>query len=226
MEFRYSSDRTLLVSLGDRIALDTHYRVLKFLRRLESSGIRAIRNLSPAYCSVMVHFDPCATSHEELEVQLRELVCDLDAVPLHSPNRVEIPVCYGGEFGPDLPDVAALHGLTTNDVIRIHSESMYHVYFLGFVPGFGYLGGLPDSIATPRLPSPRKRVEVGSVGIAGNQTGIYPRPTPGGWRLIGRTPLQIFRADRNPMSLLSIGDEVRFRAVTLEEFRELEAGAA
>ena len=126
-------------------------------------------------------------------------------------RTVEIPVSYGGEYGPDLNDVAALHGLSAHDVVRLHSEAVYTVYFLGFVPGFAYMGGLPEALATPRLPAPRKRVEAGSVGIGGGQTGVYPFPTPGGWRLIGRTPLPMFQAGRENMSLLEIGDQVRFR---------------
>jgi KipI family sensor histidine kinase inhibitor len=212
-----ASDCSLLVTLGENISLDTHQRVVKLLRLLEAAPLRGVRNLHPAYSTLLVQFDPVLTAHETLEHSIQELLRQLDSVKLPPPALVEIPVCYGGEFGPDLPDVAELHGLSPEEVVRLHSEAVYTVYFLGFVPGFAYLGGLPDAIATPRLPAPRKRVEAGSVGIAGNQSGVYPFPTPGGWRLIGKTPRPVFQAEK---SLLSIGDQVRFRPISLEEFRE------
>jgi inhibitor of KinA len=199
-----------MASFGDAISLETNAQVMKLLRDLERRPIPGVRNLHPAYCSLLIVFDPCVTDHEELEDRIRGRVEALESVELPAPRVVEIPVRYGGEFGPDLEGVAELHGVSPAEVVRIHSSGTYHVYFLGFVPGFAYLGGLPDAIATPRLAVPRKVVAPGSVGIAGNQTGVYPRPTPGGWRLIGRTPLELFRADRDPMSLVALGDEVRF----------------
>lgn len=218
-----ASDQSLLVTLGESIALETHRRVVKLLRLLEADPLPGLRNLHPAYASLLIQFDPCLTSHAELETAIRGRVEHLDAVALPAPVTVEIPVSYGGAYGPDLEDVAELHGLNAEDVVRIHSEAAYTVYFLGFVPGFAYLGGLPEAIATPRLQTPRKRVEAGSVGIAGNQSGVYPFSTPGGWRLIGKTPLPMFRAGRPHMSLVAIGDEVRFRPIGLDEFREIEA---
>jgi inhibitor of KinA len=131
-------------------------------------------------------------------------------------------VCYGGEFGPDLDEVAAVHGLKPAQVIEVHSSETYHAYFLGFAPGFAYLGDLPAALATPRLSSPRKRVPAGSVGIAGRQTAVYPVATPGAWRLLGRTPLRMFRADHKMMGLISIGDQVRFRPISNREFGELQ----
>jgi inhibitor of KinA len=135
---------------------------------------------------------------------------------------VEIPVCYGGEFGPDLADVCEMSGMTEAQAIELHSSVEYLVYFLGFVPGFAYLGELPKELVTPRLAAPRRRVAAGSVGIAGNQTGVYPFATPGGWRLLGRTPTKMFRADRDGLSLLSIGDRVRFRPIHAERLAALE----
>jgi len=220
-----ASDQSLLITLGDSISLKTHHRVVKLLRMLENAPPAGLRDLHPAYASLLIQFDPCLTSHAELERAIGERMAHLDSVELPPAATVEIPVCYGGELGPDLVDVAELHGLPPEEVIRIHSEAVYTVYFLGLVPGFAYLGGLPDAIATPRLPAPRKRVESGSVGIAGNQSGVYPFPTPGGWRLIGKTPLAIFRADRPHMSLLAIGDQVRFRPISIREFHACEASA-
>jgi KipI family sensor histidine kinase inhibitor len=212
-----ASDCSLLVTLGDSISLDTHQRVVKLLRLLEALPLPGVRNLHPAYSTLLVQFDPVLTSQEALQPAIEERLEQLDSVKLPPPALVEIPVCYGGEFGPDLQDVAELHGISSEEVVRLHSQAVYTVYFLGFVPGFAYLGGLPEAIATPRLPAPRKRVEAGSVGIAGNQSGVYPFPTPGGWRLLGKTPRPLFQAEK---SLLNIGDQVSFRPISLEAFRE------
>ena len=140
--------------------------------------------------------------HKELEAILREYLERLEGVKLPEARLVEIPVCYGGEYGPDLAEVCALHGMTAAQVIELHASVEYLVYFLGFVPGFAYLGELPEALVTPRLAAPRRKVPAGSVGIAGNQTGVYPFATPGGWRLLGRTPVAMFRADREELSLL------------------------
>lgn len=189
---------------------------------LELEPIGGVRNLHPAYCSVLVKFDPLRWRHEDLERQLRKYLGRLDKLQLPEPRHVEIPVYYGGEFGPDLEEVATLHKMTPEQVIRLHASTEYLVFFLGFTPGFAYLGELPQELATPRLAAPRKKVPAGSVGIAGNQTGVYPFETPGGWRLLGRTPLAMFRTDREELSLLSIGDRVRFVPVSRERFAELQ----
>lgn len=224
--FQEASDQSLLVYFGDEITPEAHAGVVKLLLLLESNPVAGIRNLHPAYCSLLVKFDPLLLSHAEVETVLISFLGRLDDVRLPQPREVQIPVCYGGALGPDLDDVAGMHGMTPEQVVEMHSSATYLVYFLGFVPGFAYLGGLPDALATPRLPSPRKKVPAGSVGIAGNQTGVYPFSTPGGWRLIGRTPLAIFQTDRADMSLLSIGDQVRFKPVSLERYAELERGCA
>jgi KipI family sensor histidine kinase inhibitor len=211
--FRYASDQSLMVYLGDEIDLPTHHRVLKLLRLLEAEPIPSVRNLHPAYTSILIVFDPLTQDHESLERILAEYIARLDSVALPEPRTVEIPVHYGGEHGPDLLDLAALHGLTPEHVVQLHSSASYIVYFVGFVPGFAYLGGLPPELATPRLESPRKRVPKGSVAIGGTHTGVYPFETPGGWRLIGRTPLDIFDPDSAELSRLRIGDRVLFAPV-------------
>jgi len=220
--FQAASDQSLLVYFGDEISLDAHERVRRLLLSLESRPVAGIRNLHPAYCSLLVDFDALRLRHDELEAILREYLERLDAVPLPSPRELEIPTCYGGEFGPDLDKVATLHGMTPDRVIELHASVTYLVYFLGFVPGFAYLGGLPAALATPRLAAPRRSVPAGSVGIAGDQTGVYPFATPGGWRLIGRTPVAMFRPDRGDMSFLSIGDRLRFTPISAARFAELQ----
>jgi len=220
--FQFASDQSILVSLGQHISRETHERVVKLLRLLEAEPIPGVRNLHPAYCSLLVKFDPLKWQHEELRKVLESYVTRTHDMALPEPRLVEIPVCYGGEFGPDLHNVAALHQLTPEKVIELHTSVTYLVYFLGFAPGFAYLGELPVALVTPRLPSPRRRVPPGSVGIAGNQTGVYPFATPGGWRLLGRTPVAMFRPDREALSLVKLGDHVRFKPVSAAQFAALE----
>jgi KipI family sensor histidine kinase inhibitor len=207
--------------LQSQITLQANESVRRLLRLLEQQPVAGVRNLHPAYCSLLIKFDALRTSHDELEKSLREYIKRLDEVKLPEPRHEEIPVCYGGEFGPDLAEVCKLHGMTEAEAIELHTSAEYLVYFLGFVPGFAYLGELPKELATPRLAAPRKQVPAGSVGIAGNQTGVYPFATPGGWRLIGRTPIKMFRADVGGLSLLSIGDRVRFTPISRGRFAEL-----
>ncbi|PYU27653.1 MAG: hypothetical protein DMG32_05835 [Acidobacteria bacterium] len=219
-QFRAASDQSLLVSFGQQITLESHRRVLKLLRLLQSKPIDEIRNLHPAYCSLLIKFDPLRLDHSELQSRLVPYLARLEHAPLPKPRQIEIPVCYGGEFGPDLDDVAAMHGIAPTQAILLHSSPIYIVCFLGFAPGFAYLGGLPKALASPRLETPRAKVPQGSVGIGGNQTAVYPFATPGGWRLIGRTPMAMFRRNQRPMNLLQIGDRVRFRPISEEEFAE------
>jgi len=220
--FQRASDQSLLIYFGQQITLGAHERVRKLLRLLESEPLAGIRNLHPAYCSVLVKFDPLKWRHEQLEEILTQYLGRLEDVTLPASRQVEIPVCYGAEYGPDLIDVSEMHGMTPAQVIELHSSTTYVVYFLGFVPGFAYLGELPQALVTPRLATPRRRVPPGSVGIAGRQTGVYPVATPGGWRLLGRTPIAMFRPDQEGFSLLSIGDRVRFTPISHEQFAALE----
>jgi inhibitor of KinA len=220
--FQPASDQSLLVQFDQRITLDAHQRVRKLLRLLEREPVSGIRNLNPAYCSILVNFDPLKLNHTDLGAILLGYSGRLDTIDLPEPRELQIPTCYGGDFGPDLNEVAALHEMTPARVIELHSSVSYIVYFLGFVPGFAYLGELPDALATPRLDSPRRSTPPGSVGIAGNQTGVYPFATPGGWRLIGRTPTAMFRPDQKALSFLSIGDRVRFAPISPDQFAGLE----
>lgn len=219
--FFAASDQSLLVYLGERVSLETHERVAKLLHLLEAEPIRGVCNLHPAYCSVLVKFDPLKLEHVRLEAILRSCLERLPQLSLPEPREVEIPVCYGGKFGEDLEAVAESLGISAERVIALHTSVTYRVYFLGFVPGFAYLGELPADLAVARLPAPRRSVPAGSVGIAGNQTAVYPFATPGGWRLIGCTPMAMFRPEREQMSAVSLGDRVRFVAISQERFAEL-----
>ena len=222
MQFRAASDQAILVYLGEEIGQAAHERVVKLLRMLQQEPPRWIRNVQPAYCSLLVNFDLSLADHAEVEETIRSYEQRAEKQRAPKTRTIEIPVCYGGEFGTDLEEVAAAHGLKPEKVIELHSSETYRAYFLGFAPGFAYLGDVPAAIATPRLSSPRKKVPAGSIGIAGRQTAVYPMTTPGGWRVLGRTPLRVFRADRKPMGLITIGDRVRFRPISGEVFEKLE----
>jgi inhibitor of KinA len=208
--------------LHNHTTIHAHEQVRKLVRLLQDEPVAGVRNLHPAYGSALVVFDGVRLRHADVEEILRGYLARMESVALPEARLVEIPVCYGGEFGPDLEDVAGMHGLTAAQAIEMHSSTTYLVYFLGFVPGFAYLGELPEGLVTPRLAAPRRQVPKGSVGIAGNQTGVYPFATPGGWRLIGRTPIPMVRPDREELSLLAIGDRARFTPISPERFAMLE----
>lgn len=195
-----ASDRSLLLPLESA-------QIAPFVRAVERAGIEGLVNLHPAASSVLVIFDPLRLEHAALQQKLLSLIDQLKPNPADEGPLVEIKVRYDG---PDLAEVAAMHGLAPECVVELHSSALYRVAFLGFAPGFAYLEGLPAALATPRLAVPRKSVPAGSVAIGGSQTAVYPFATPGGWRLIGRTDAVIFDATRARMSLLSIGDRVRF----------------
>ena len=173
-------------------------------------GRRGILNLHPAYTSVLVDFDPRLLTHPMVESLVRNQWAAHQDEPPPTPRLIRIPVHYGGEFGPDLPDVARHTGLSIDRVIELHAAAEYLVYFVGFSTFFPYLGGLPPELATPRLSAPRKHVPLGSVAIGGAQAGIYPLASPGGWRLIGRTPMPLFDLNTEPPPVLRMGDHVKF----------------
>ena len=219
-----SSDRSLLLVFDDRISLAAHRDVLRLTPLLRS--VRGVTNVHPAYASILVDFDPLRVDRRDVERAAAELFAQAAAAVWPEPRTVEIPVAYGGEYGPDLEAVAALTGLTPDQVVALHSSAEYLVYFLGFSPGFPYLGGMPESIAAPRLETPRRRVPAGSVAIGGRQTGVYPMASPGGWRIIGRTMLRLFDPDAVPPALLRMGDHVRFVPIVkvVRQVGNLQAG--
>ena len=212
---RSSGDTMLLVEFEQRIDPLVNDRVIQLAKRLSARIGGAVRDVVPAYCSIGVHFDPLLTDLAALERVIGEEALALAHVdPFADTEVIEIPVRYGGEEGPDLAAVALWARCTPADVITRHSQRTYRVYMLGFVPGFSYMGTVDASIAAPRHRVPRERVPAGSVGIAGEQTGVYPIATPGGWQLIGRTDVAMFDASRTPPTLVNPGDLVRFVPVT------------
>ncbi|MBI3006374.1 MAG: 5-oxoprolinase subunit PxpB [Ignavibacteriales bacterium] len=220
VSFFPASDCSLLVKFGEGISLDTHKRVSLLTRLLLNEKRKVIRNLHPGYNSILISYDPLATSHSELEMVIRKMLeQDIQAEPNN--RSVEVPTCYGDEYSPDLKDVSKHCKLSPEDVIRVHSSAEYTVFFLGFSPGFPYLGGMAAQLSVPRLAIPRTNVPAGSVAIGGNQTGVYPIASPGGWRIIGRTPLRLFDASGDPPTLLQIGDTVKFVPISKSEFDRL-----
>ena len=210
----------VLAVLGDDISEATGARVAALNKALIREAPNGLIETVPAYASLLVRFDPLQTDADVLRRLLERLEAEGAAVGEDAGRIVEIPVCYGGDFGPDLPFVAAHAGVDEAEAIRLHSGRTYRIYMLGFLPGFPYLGGLDARLHTPRLDAPRTRIPAGSVGIGGQQTGIYPLDSPGGWRLIGRTPLKLDDAERLPYRA---GDRIRFTPIGREEFAAIEA---
>jgi inhibitor of KinA len=215
-----ASDSSVMAIFGDTIAPETQDRVLGLFHALQARTDVRLRNLHPGYTSLLVDFDPLSMNHEEVGAMM-ESITDAVALSPDDSAMVNIPVCYDPEFAPDLADVATHTRLSADEVIRLHSSATYRVCFLGFTGGFAYLGGMPEALQTPRLSTPRRAVAAGSVGIAGGQTGIYPAETPGGWRLIGRTPLGMFNPQAQPPTRVRAGDRIRFSAIDRSEFDRL-----
>ena len=226
LRIRPLAESGLLVELGDEIEAAVTARVMALTAALDVAALPGLLDIVPSYTTILLAFDPTLVEPEALAGEVRRLAAtgaNGEAVPA---RRVTIPVTYGGELGPDLEAVAAHTGLDPDEVIARHAGGDYVVACMGFAPGFAFLLGLPPELTTPRLPSPRTRVPAGSVGIGGAQTGVYPLETPGGWRLIGRTPLRLFDLDREEPFLLRPGDRARFSAISQAEFRDVEARTA
>jgi len=203
-------ESALLVELADDISLSINAHVHDLDYWLGESIAKGVTHWVPGYTSLLIHFDPLQTDHSTIRDWFHERWQTCPSITDLKPAQIQIPVRYGGEDGPDLAAVAKTHRLSPSDVIRMHTAPVYRVGMMGFTPGFAYLMGLDPDLATPRLVNPRTHVPAGSVGIAGDQTGVYPIESPGGWQLIGRTELVLFDPEQEPYFLLSPGDEVRF----------------
>ena len=224
-------DAAVVLEFGTLISPATHRAIAAFAARLARQPVAGLRELVPAFTTLTVYYDPWLVSengrypepYERMAAQLHQLLAAPEAAagPAET-EMVAIPVCYGGVFGPDLEFVAQHAGLASEEVIRRHTAPQYLVHMIGFAPGFPYLGGLDARLATPRRPEPRPLVPAGAVGIAGPQTGIYSLPTPGGWQLIGRTPLALFNAEWEKPSRLRAGQQLRFVAISEAEFAALQ----
>lgn len=221
-----AGDSALNLEFAREISPETSTLIRLAATYLTEDPVEGVVELVPTFCSLMVVYDPCTIGCQELAERLRTKLSVLSKAEATVKRIVEIPVCYGGEFGPDLRNVVEHTGLSAEEVIRIHTQHDYLIDMLGFLPGFAYLGGLDERLHTPRLATPRTRIEAGSVGIGGAQTGVYPLASPGGWQIIGRTPIRPYDPDRERPILYEAGDYLRFVPITPEEYGTIEAQLA
>ncbi len=215
-----AGDGALLVELPARIDPAVSARVLALAGTVERRYGSSVRDLVVGYCSLTVYFDPRLVDAAWLEAELRTAALDVGDAPAADGGLIAVPVCYGGDFGPDLPEVARAASCSEEEVVALHTAPTYRVYVVGFVPGFPYMASVDPKLALPRRSTPRPNVAAGSVAIAAGQTGIYPTETPGGWHLIGRTPVKAFDALRRQPFLFKVGDRVRFHAIDLAAFHQ------
>lgn len=223
VKFLLTGDTSLTVEFGNEISESINSCIRAFGIALSDSGIPGIIETVPTYRSITVHYDPEQIRYEALVAQLKGLLDKLDQIEIPPSQVLEIPVLYGGEMGPDLDFVAQNAGMTPEEVIKLHTSTEYLIYMLGFTPGFTYLGGMDERIATPRLKTPRVKIPAGSVGIAGSQTGVYPIDSPGGWQLIGQTPVHMYDADRAEPILPKAGQYIKFYAIDQAEYDRIAA---
>ncbi len=220
MDYRIAGDRALVVRFGTEIDETTNKKVRAMRQLLEKEKIKGIDEVIPTYCTLYVFYDPFQTTPQDLIKKLTEIEGSADESQLPPPRVLKVPVAYGGECGPDLDNVAKVHNLTPDEVIKLHANKPYLVYMLGFTPGFTFCGGLDENLATPRHKDPRLKVPAGSVGIAGKQTGLYAIQSPGGWQLIGRTYMRFYDPSKTPPIPVRAGDYVEFIPVSHEEFEK------
>ncbi|BDR85884.1 5-oxoprolinase subunit PxpB [Clostridium tetani] len=217
-----AGDKALTIEYGNEISEDISSKVRSMMVALEINKIDGIVEIVPTYRSLMVHYNPLIIGYDKLVNKLKSLENKLEDISLPEPEVIEIPTVYGGEYGPDIGNVAKHNKITVEEVVKIHSSKEYLIYMLGFTPGFPYLGGMNGKIATPRLKSPRTKINKGSVGIAGSQTGIYPIDSPGGWQLIGKTPLKLYEPNREVPILLKAGNYIKFVPIFEGEYKSIE----
>lgn len=219
--FLPAGDTALVVELGDSVDREVNRRVMRLHHLIEAEPPEGLAESVPTFRSLMLHYDPLATSQAALRASVEPLLADLAGTEAEAPRVWGFPTCYEGELAPDLADVAERTGLSTDEVVRLHAGTRYYVYMLGAFPGFGFLGELPEALSLPRRTSPRIRVPAGSVAITGQLTAIYPLETPGGWNLIGRTPVPLFDTARDPPAALLPGDGIEFQPIGRTRYDEL-----
>lgn len=225
-KFLSSGDSAITVEFGNEISAEINACVHALDKALHKKNILGIVETVPTFRSLLIIYDPCITGGEKLKAKITKLCGDLEASSEGRKRIIEIPVLYGGEYGEDLKDVAEINKLTEDEVVKIHSGTDYLIYMLGFLPGFAYLGGLDPRLHTPRLDSPRTCIPAGSVGIGGAQTGVYPLASPGGWQLLGRTPVSVFDRQRQEPILYRAGDLVHFVPISPAEYEEIARAVA
>ncbi|MNL19631.1 Kinase A inhibitor [compost metagenome] len=217
-------DAAIVLQFGDEISKDINLQVRAVAAWLDEYTFEGFVEYVPAFTSITIYYEPWVINYDKMTLLLQEMVENMADLEVEEPAGVlTIPVFYGGLRGPDLEFVAAHHRIGIDEVIAMHTAPEYLVYMIGFAPGFPYLGGMDERIATPRKESPRSKILKGSVGIAGSQTGVYPMETPGGWQIIGQTPLELFDIGKEEPALLKAGDRVRFTPISEKEFIKLKA---
>jgi len=213
-------DRGLLLEFGDGISHEINEKVRRMALAIQAEAIEGIVETVPTYRSLLIIYNPLILSVESLGKRLIRMEEGLQQTILPKPRLARIPVVYGGIYGPDIEEVAKFHEISAEKVIQLHCSSPYLIYMIGFMPGYPYMGELPQTLVTPRLKTPRLSVPKGSVAIAQRQTGIYSMESPGGWRILGRTPVELFDPGKDPPALLRMGDFVQFYPVDEKEYRE------
>lgn len=222
IKFIPSGDKSLVMEFGNSISPEINEKIRNMVMAIDQSNFPGILEIIPTYRSILIIYDPILVEFTSLINYLKEIVNSLGDSSDGEARIIELPTVYGGEYGPDIEFVAKHNNLTVDEVISLHSSTDYLLYMLGFTPGFGYLGGMSKEIETPRLQVPRTKIPAGSTGIAGSQTGIYPIDSPGGWQLIGRTPVKLYDPLATPPVLLNAGDYVRFVPVTEQEYLKIQ----
>lgn len=217
-----AGDSSLLVEFGKEIDPGINRKIAATVQLMKEQHIEGVVDVIPAFASLLINYDPRVVSYEDIKERIRNLVKIDTQAGVERKRIYEIPVCYGGEYGPDMANIAQNAGLSEEEVIRIHSSRDYLIYMLGFLPGFCYLGGLDERIFTPRLANPRLKIEAGSVGIGGSQTGIYPLDSPGGWQLMGKTPVKTYDPGREVPILVEAGDYIRFVPIDEAEYKRIK----
>lgn len=221
-----AGDSSLLIQFDSIIDPAVNARIAATVQLMREQQIEGVVDIIPAFCSLLINYDPRVVSYDEMKTRMEKILSVEVAAGERRKKIYEIPVCYGGEYGPDLNTIAEHAGLTPAEVIDIHTSADYLIYMLGFLPGFTYLGGLDERIHTPRLANPRVRIPAGSVGIGGSQTGIYPMDSPGGWQLMGMTPVKTYDPNREIPILVEAGDYIRFVAVDEQEYEKIRVQVA
>ncbi|EJP25473.1 TIGR00370 family protein [Peptostreptococcaceae bacterium AS15] len=222
IKYLHCGESGIVMEFGNEISKDINAKIRSVVDLIDRDNHPYIIDILPTYRSVLIQYDARQISYKDIVEKLKEYENANVSKQEEEVRLIKLPTVYGGEYGPDIEFVANHNNLSVEEVIKIHTSTDYLVYMLGFIPGFTYLGGMSDKIATPRLASPRTKIDAGSVGIAGNQTGTYPTDSPGGWQIIGRTPLQLFSPESEPPVFINSGDYIRYEQISEEEFKSIK----